>query len=149
MEYVPQNSGILAVSMVKAGDKILILEEATSKFVPANQKTYWNVKVELPDKTHKLAGLMDSICDEFAKAWGNNTVNWIGHTAVVEIKKSKSGNPYIMLKPTNDPVVDIEALRVEKYKEDVAKIQEKNEESGNGNVIEYPEEEINPDDIPF
>lgn len=71
-EYKSTNSGLLAVTMVKEGDKLVLLEDAYSTFSEKAQKTYWNVKVELPDGTHKLAGLMDSVCDEFAKLWGGN-----------------------------------------------------------------------------
>lgn len=145
MEYKSQNSGLLAVSMVKSGDKLVILADAYSTFSEKAQKTYWNCKVALPDGTHKLAGLMDSTCDEMAKKWGNSTENWTGHTLVVEIKTSKSGNPYIKMTPTDDPIIDVSTLVTEEEEKEVAEkppVEAKK-------PIEYPKEEINPDDIPF
>lgn len=135
--------------MVNEGDKLLILEDAYSTFSETKQKTYWNCKVELPDGSHKLAGLMEMVCEEFAKKWGSMTEKWTGHTIQVALKTSKSGVKYMTFIPTDDPIVDIEAKRVEQYKKDVEVQQSKNEESGNGNTIEYPKEEIDPNDIPF
>jgi hypothetical protein len=149
MEYKSANSGLLSVGMVKDGDLLVIIEDAYSTFSEAKQKTYWNCKVELPDKTHKLAGLMEMVCDEFAKVWGSKTEDWTGHTVRVSIKTSKAGNQYITLVPTDAPKIDLEAIRVAKYKEDVKKAQESGVESAGGNTIEYPKDEINPDDIPF
>jgi hypothetical protein len=149
MEYKSTNSGLLAVSMVRDGDKLILLEEAYSQFVPAKQKTYWNVKVELPDGSHKLAGLMESSCDEFARQWGKDTKGWTGHTVVVNIKTSKAGNPYITLAPSSDAVVDVEARRQETFRNDVAEQEKKNEANPPEKTIEYPSEEISLDDIPF
>lgn len=123
--------------MVKDGDKIIIIEDAYSSFNAAKQTTYWNAKVQLPDGSHKLAGLMESVCDAFASKWGDETSAWTGHTAIVSIKTSKAGNPYIMLTPTDDPVVAVQ--KVEAAPAPVAQV----------DTIEYPEETINPDDIPF
>lgn len=148
-EYKPSNSGLLAVSMVKDGDKLLLIEDAYSTFSELRQQTYWNVKVELPDKTHKLAGLMESVCDKFAAAWGNDTAKWTGHTAVVAIKTSKAGNPYIMLSPSDEPVVDMEARRKEEFQKSVKEQEAKNAANPPEKGIEYPTEQINPDDIPF
>lgn len=148
MKYESKNSGLLSIGHVKTGDKLLILENAYSVFSESKQKTYWNVKVELPNKEHKLAGLMDSTCDQFAEKWGEMTENWTGHTCVVQIKTSKSGNDYITLIPTDDLKVDIEANRVEAYKKDVARIEKENE-GVDDKKIEYPKDDIDPNDIPF
>ena len=137
MKYVSTNSGILAPSMVKDGDRIIIIEDAYSTFSAAKQTTYWNAKVQLPDGSHKLAGLMESVCDAFAAKWGDETSAWTGHTAIVQIKTSKAGNPYIMLAPTDDAVVNVQ--KIEAAPAPVAEV----------DTIEYPEETINPDDIPF
>lgn len=149
MEYKPSNSGLLAVSMVKEGDKLLLIEDAYSTFSAEKQKTYWNVKVELPDKSHKLAGLMESMCDKFAAAWGGDTSKWTGHTVIVALKTSKAGNPYIMLSPSDDPIVDMEARRKAEFQAGVAEQEAKNAANPPEPGIEYPTEQINPDDIPF
>ena len=56
-EYKSSNSGLLAPSMVKDGDKLIIMENAYSTFSEKAQKVYWNAKVQLPNGEHKLAGL--------------------------------------------------------------------------------------------
>ncbi len=135
MEYISQNSGLLTPSLVKEGDKLILAEDAYSTFSETKQKTYWNVKVQLPDGSKKLAGLMESTCDKFLEKWGKMTQDWTGHTVEVSIKTSKAGNPYIVLSPTDDPKVDV-------IKEEVSATEE-------STGIEYPTEVINPDDIPF
>ncbi len=107
MEYKPKNSGILKVEDVKEGDKIVMLEPAYEIFSEAQQKTYWNVKVKLPNGDEKLAGLMDSACDAFAKRWGNNTDDWAGHSVFVNLKTSKTGKQYIALVPIDEPKVEV------------------------------------------
>lgn len=78
------------------------------------------------------------------------TEDWTGHTVTVTIKTAKtSGNPYLSFIPTDEPKIDLEEKRVEQFRKDVKEQQEKNEEAGNGKVIEYPKEEIDPNDIPF
>lgn len=138
-EYKSKNSGLLVVENVKEGDKIVLLEPAYEQFSEAKQKSYWNCKVKLPDGTEKLAGLMDSVCDSFAAKWGSDTDGWAGHTARVVIKTAKSsGNPYIMLIPTDDKKVETSMP-----------ITGPKEESSKTDTIEYPSEDINPEDIPF
>lgn len=135
-EYISQNSGLLTVSNVKDGDKLVIVEDAYSTFSEAKQKTYWNAKVKLPDNSVKLAGLMEMSCDKFLEKWGKNTGDWTGHTVQVSIKTSKAGNPYIVLEPTDDPIVDVISEQI------------MNPEK----TIEYPVStsgEIKSDDIPF
>jgi hypothetical protein len=148
MRYESSNSGLLSVDMVKSGDKIIILEEAVSKFVAEKQKTYWNVKVEIPNGEHKLAGLMDSALDAFSAKWGGETTEWIGRQALVSIKQSKStGNDYIWLTPCDDERIDIDVRFVQEHKDAVAKQATVPAEPVKG--IEYPKEDINPADIPF
>lgn len=132
-EYKPKNSGILSVNDVKEGDKVVLAEAAYEKFSEANQKSYWNCKVILPNGTTKLAGLMDRTCDAFATKWGTNTDGWAGRSAIVNLKTSKAGNLYINLVPTDEPAVKVD-------------------ESMASNQPETPkdaEESINPEDIPF
>jgi len=133
MEYVSQNSGLLKADNVKDGDKLIIVGDAYSTFSEKNQKTYWNAKVQLPDKTVKLAGLMEMSCDKFAGKWGNKTENWTGHTVQVSLKNSKAGTPYIILVPTDEPKVTITAPIVDVGAE----------------PTEYPKDDIDPSDIPF
>lgn len=157
MEYKPTNDGLLAASMVKAGDKLIIISDAYSTFNEPRQKTYWNCKVQLPDGTHKLAGLFDSACDAFAAKWGTETGKWTGHTVLVEIRTAKaSGNPYIWLTPTDDEIVDVVALNAEQESDGESDIQIASEGDGveakpkdAGKKVEYPKDKINPDDIPF
>ena len=114
-EYKSSNSGILSTDMVKTGDKLIIITEATPKFVEATQKTYWNVQVQLPDGSRKLASPFDSALDQFSAKWGSNTEKWIGRTVLVEIKTGKnSGKPYISLAPSDDAVVDVSNLDAER-----------------------------------
>jgi hypothetical protein len=113
MEYVSTRSGLLAVGQVKTGDTVIILDETKSTFSDKQQKTYWNCKVSLPNGEHKIAGLMESTCDEMSNKWGTKTENWIGHTLKCEIKMSKAGNEYILLKTTDEPVVDVNILKIE------------------------------------
>jgi hypothetical protein len=135
-EYISTNSGILTVDNVKEGDKLVIIEDAYSTFNEAKQKTYWNCKVMLPNKTEKLAGLMDSTCDKFVTSFGKMTGDWTGHTVVVSIKQSKAGKDYIVLTPTDDPIVETVEEQVAPAVEPVK-------------GVEYPKNEINPEDIPF
>ena len=144
MEYKSSNSGLLSPAMIKTGDKLIILEPAYSTFNEARQTTYWNAKVQLPDSTHKLAGLFESACDQFAAKWGGETNGWVGHTILCTIKVAKSGSDYIQMSPTDDAVVDVTPPEVEGEtqinqapKKDYLK------------TIEYPTEEISPEDIPF
>jgi hypothetical protein len=137
-EYKSKNSGLLMVDNVKEGDKIILLEPAYEQFSEAKQKSYWNCKVELPDGSQKLAGLMDSVCDKFADKWGSNTDEWAGRTALVNIKTSKAGNPYIMLVPTDEPKINLSTKTVISENPKVA-----------GTNIEYPKNDVNPEDIPF
>lgn len=132
-EYKSKNSGILSVNDVKEGDKIVLAEPAYEKFVEAQQKSYWNCKVVLPDGTVKLAGLMDSTCDAFASKWGSNTDGWAGRTAIVKFKTSKAGNLYISLVPTDEPATTVDASMQSKKPE----------------APQDAEQEINPEDIPF
>ena len=135
VEYIKTNSGILSPSDVKDGDKLVIVEDAYSTFNETKQKTYWNCKVKLPNGDIKLAGLMDSTCDKFVDAYGKMTGDWTGHTVEVAIKLAKaSGNPYIVLTPTDDPIVDVMI-------EQVAPTPTKG--------AEYPNDDIDPNDIPF
>lgn len=131
MEYISTNSGLLKTENVKEGDKLILIEDAYSTFSEKSQKTYWNVKVQLPDKTVKLAGLMEISCDKFAEKWGNKTEEWTGHTVQVSLKTSKAGNPYIILVPTDEPRIIISTPIIGKE------------------TIEYPVENVNSDDIPF
>jgi len=133
MEYVSQNSGLLKADNVKDGDKLIIVGDAYSTFSEKNQKTYWNAKVQLPDKTVKLAGLMEMSCDKFAGKWGNKTEDWTGHTVQVALKTSSKGNQYIVLEPTDDPRITITAPVVDVDAE----------------PIEYPKDEVDTNDIPF
>jgi hypothetical protein len=144
MEYKPSNSGLLAVSMVKEGDKLLIIEDAYSVFNAEKQKTYWNAKVELPDGSHKLAGLMETVCDQFAAVWGNDTAKWTGRTAIVSIKTSKAGNPYIWLTPAAIAAVDISQRNID----NAAKVSAEHL-ADELPAIEYPENDIDPNSIPF
>jgi hypothetical protein len=136
VEYIPQNTGLLTIENVKEGDKLVIIEDAYSQFSEKNQKTYWNAKVLLPDKTTKLAGLMEMSCDKFMEKWGKMTGDWTGHTVVVSIKQSNAGKDYIVLTPTDDPIVETVEEPVAPAVEPVK-------------GVEYPKNEINPDDIPF
>lgn len=144
MEYTPSNSGLLNASMVKDGDRLILVEDAYSTFSEPKQKTFWNVKVQLPNGEHKLAGIMDMVGDEFVKAWGGDTKMWTGHVVIVEIRTAKSsGNQYIVMKPSDEPVIKIEgqvASPEQVSKEHIAKT---------GGSVAYPTEQINPDDIPF
>lgn len=106
-EYKSRNNGLLQVTDVKEGDKIVLMEPAYETFSEAKQRTYWNCKVKLPDGKEKLAGLMDSTCDAFAAKWGSNTDNWSGRTAVVNLKIAKNGNPYITLVPLDTDKVEV------------------------------------------
>ena len=119
MEYSNPNTGLLSSEMVKNGDRVKIIDEARSR--ESNNNIFWNVKVELPDGSHKLAGVMGSTGDEFAKAWGSDTLQWVGKIAMVEIRQSKAGKEYVLLWPTEDTEIEPE-----------------------------PEKKtINPDDLPF
>ena len=120
-EYKSTNTGLLNSTMVKDGDILTLIEDAYSTFSEKKQTTYWNVKVELPDGTHKLAGLMDFVCESFAIAWGNMSGDWTGHQVRVSIRTARSsGNEYIVLVPV-----------INKTK------------------VEYPKNDINPNEIPF
>lgn len=131
-EYKPKNAGLLQVTDVKEGDRIIMIEGAFETFSEAKQKSYWNCRVELPNKQIKLAGLMDSACEAFANKWGTNTDEWAGRTLIVNIKTSKAGNPYITYTATDEKRVEVP------LKEGVR-------------TIEYPDagQTINPADIPF
>jgi len=132
MEYKSEFMGFLTVESVKSGDKLKLIEPAYSTFSEAKQKTYWNVKVELPDGSHKLAGINEISGDSMVKKWGKNTDEWVGHMVSVDIKVSKGGVNYIVLVPTDD------------VKTDVPK-----QENSKPEPIEYPQEEVNVNDIPF
>lgn len=126
MKYVPRQSEILKVTDVKNGDKLIIATNI-EQVEGSNGNTYLNCQVQLPDGSKKILGLFDAHCDELAKAWGDEMDDWTGHTVTVEIKTSKKGNEWIFLTPSNEGKVDVPA-----------------EPS-----IDYPAEEVNPDDIPF
>lgn len=141
MQFKPANNGLLNPTMVKDGDKIILIEEAYSTFVEKKQTTYWNAKVQLPDGSHKLASLFDSTCEEMSKKWGTDTAGWVGHTLVVKIKNAKtSGNPYVFLTPTDDEVVAVAPA---------AKKEDQPAPADKLPTIQYPTDDIHPDDIPF
>lgn len=132
-EYKSKNAGLLQVTDVKEGDKIIMMEGAYETFSEAKQKSYWNCRVELPNKQIKLAGLMDNVCEMFASKWGTNTDEWAGRTLIVNIKIAKSGNPYLSYTPTDE-------ARIEVPKKEEVK------------TIEYPSADsdaVRPEDIPF
>lgn len=149
MEYISKNQGLLSAEMVKTGDKLVVLE-VTTYFSEKQQIDKWNIKVELPNKLHKLYSPMDTILDAMADKWGKETNEWTGHTIEVELRTSKkTGNLYIWTKTTDLPKVDLEAIRVANYKEEVKKAQESGVESAGGKSVPYPQDTISPDDIPF
>ena len=142
MEYVSKNKGLLSVDQVKTGDKLVILEVSTY-FNEKSQEDKWNVKVELPNKLHKMSSPMDTTMDAMADKWGKMTEDWVGHTLLVEVRHSEKKNvDYIWLTPTDDPKVEIPKV-------DLKAAAEVSRQSGGSSGIEYPTEEINPDDIPF
>ena len=143
MLYESTNTGLLNPTMVKDGDKLILVEPAYSTFSEKAQKVFWNVKVQLPDGSHKLAGIMDMVGDEFAKAWGGDTNDWAGRTVIVEIRTAKStGNPYIVMKPAPDAKIDPATLVSKKEVKAQAEIKPVEK-------VPYPTEDINPADIPF
>ena len=135
MEYQSQ-SEILSASMVKTGDKLIIVEPAYSTRNEEKQTTYWNARVQLPDGARKIAGLFESVCDKFAKKWGNETNLWVGKTITVAVKLSKAGREYIEMTPSDDKDVVVP--------KSMAPV-----DDAGLDTIQYPDEEINPADIPF
>ncbi len=139
MEYKSKNSGLLKVTDVKEGDKLVLTEPAYEQFSESKQKSYWNCKVKLPNGEVKLAGIMDSTMDVFAGKWGTETNEWTGRIAIVAIKLSKSSNnPYITLIPTDEKEESV-LVTAQKIASGVPLAE----------GIEYPSEDINPADIPF
>jgi hypothetical protein len=140
MEYIPSQTGLLKPEMLNTGDRIIIIEPAYSTFNEARQTTYWNAKVQMPDGSHKLAGLFESACDAFAQKWGGMTEKWVGHTIQVEKKTAKSGNEYLVMTPTDEPIVSLEP-----------KLQptENIDNPAASKGIKYPADEVDPNDIPF
>lgn len=142
MQYISKSSGFLMVSDVMDGDKLIIVEEAKSKFVEAKQATYWNVKVQLPDGTFRQASPFDKDLDAMSAKWGDQTEKWIGHTITVEVKTGKtSGKQYIAMTPTDDPIVQIEVKE--------ASTGTVGATEGISEADSYPTDIINPADIPF
>jgi hypothetical protein len=87
---------------------VKIIEDAYSTISQTNGKEYWNAKVELPDGSHKLASVGGITGDLFTKAWGDETGNWTGHFAEVDIRESKvTGNKYIVLVPSKKEPVEL------------------------------------------
>lgn len=130
--------------MIKTGDKVIIVEPAYSTFNPDRQVTYWNAKVQLPNGTQKLASLFESACELFVEKWGNDTVDWTGHTIVCEILIAKTGNPYISMKPSDDEKIEITTM----IKTEMAKAPIKTV-STEAKTLGYPTDEIQSKDIPF
>jgi hypothetical protein len=145
--YKKQNSGLLSVcvnqEIVTDGMKVKILEEGYQ-----NEKGFWNIKVQvldLPEESHKLAGCGAMTGDNFVNAWGENMENWIGHTAVVSVRKKRNGDNYVVLVPTDDPVdttIQAKPLTSEE-KADIKAIREAHTPK------EPTEPIIDPKDIPF
>ena len=141
--------------MVKEGDVIVMIEDAYSTFSEARQTTYWNVKVRLPDGSHKLAGLFESVCDACAWIWGGDTKEWTGHSLSVSIKTSKAGNKYIALSPVDGPAEAIQPAEVDVQiasEGEGSPVSEKKPVKstiGDGKPVPYPKESIDPNDIPF
>ena len=126
-KYVSTSVGFLTPSDVKEGDKLLIVEDAHKTLSEKNQTDYWNAKVKLPKGGFRLAGLMDTSCVEFVKAFGEMTGDWTGHTVVVNLKTSKAGNPYILLYPSDEAKVKIEQPEVPPIEEGVPYPDESND----------------------
>ena len=100
MKYQSKSAGLLSVENVKDGEIIKIVENPYESFSEAKQQTYLNCKVEIADGTHKLASIDGNFgADRFSEMWGDDTEKWVGHSAKVEIRTSKAGNPYIVLIP--------------------------------------------------
>lgn len=139
MKYISQNQGLLSVEMVKAGDKIIILEVGTY-FSDKRQIDVYQLKVELPNKLHKMCSPMDTCLDLMADKWGSEDMGaWIGHTLTIEIRTSKTkGTDYLWFVPSDDPKVEV-------VKKETAPIAEQKPVE----KTPYPKEDINPDDIPF
>lgn len=146
MEFKRSNSGLLSTEMVKTGDRMTILEPAFS--IEKNGMTYWNMKVEMQDGTHKLASPMESCCELFAKAWGGFTEKWVGHIIEVEIRMSKAGTPYMWLFPANLGVKSEMDIASDANDVDTANHATNASQSSTGGVT-YPTEKINAKDIPF
>lgn len=147
MKIAKKNDGILSVEQIKTGDKLIILEPAYENFVESKQVTYINCKVELPNGDHKLASFFDTACNLFIDKWGEESESWVGHTIDCEIKTSKAGKPYIVMTPSDDPIVKIEA-ETKVVADDSTDVSAKHI-AKTGGKVEYPSETINPDDIPF
>jgi len=126
MKYVSNSAELLKATDVKNGDKLRIVGDAYTS--QSNGKVYWNCKVKLADGSIKLAGIIDQSGDAFAKAWGAETSEWTGHAVTVEIKTSQKGNQYIQLIPSDEPKVEMPKTT---------------------GGVEYPGEQIDPNDIPF
>jgi hypothetical protein len=139
MKYESKNQGLLSVEMVKAGEKLIILEIGTY-FSDKRQIDVYQLKVELPNKLHKMCSPMDTCLDLMADKWGSEDMNaWIGRTLIVEIRTSKTkGTDYLWFVPSDDPQVVIAKTETPPV------VEQKPVEK-----IPYPTEEINPDDIPF
>jgi hypothetical protein len=130
MKYESQNAGLLKIEDVKQGMRIVIVDEAyvTDK----GEKRFWNVKVELPDGTHKLYGMNNMTGENFLKTWGEETKEWIGKSATVDIREARStGNTYFVLVPFEQQ--DVEGEPTE----------------GKSNAIKKLSEEEISDSIPF
>lgn len=97
MEWKKKNNGILTPDMIADGERIKLLEE------PYESGSFTNVKVELPDGSHKLGSISDISGDRLSEVWGSDMSKWVGREVQVSIRVGKnSGKPYIVLLPTED-----------------------------------------------
>ena len=137
MEYKSANSGILNIKDVEDGMKLRIIGEAYINHSEKYDKDFWNVKVELPDGTHKLGSLNKISGDNFLKNWGSETKDWLGRFFIIRIRESRNtGNLYMVFETTED-------------RESIVSEEELRSDSREETKVEYPKNDINPDEIPF
>ena|SRR3990167_5981166 len=109
MKLTKQSAGLLQVEEVKNGDILIFTGEPEFKESldrKGNPKTYINIKVELPNGDKRLGTLRPYEFDAFLYAYGDESEQWVGKKAVVEIEEGDWG-PFISLGPESSEEKEI------------------------------------------
>ena len=145
MIYKSKNSGLLTADSVITGDTLVIVEKPYNYFNETKQLDILSMKVQInKNELQKVCSPMESNLDLFAEKFGEETDEWVGRTLQAEIRVSKkSGANYLWLIPTDAEKIKIEPVNLQEATEVSKKHIEKEP------TIEYPADEIKPEDIPF
>lgn len=145
---LPQESAVLGKwldkSELKNGDQVKIVSEAKLEAGQHGEQLVAKVKLRGGDNEAKNVAINGQSRKAIVQAYGDETSNWIDKIFTVELDKTTIGGKRVLVLYLIPEEFEL--------KEDAGGylvIQHKPYVDTSGPTIEYPEEEINPESIPF